>query len=280
MMRVTFDTNVWTRVVLPDKWRTNRNHGLFVRLKGAIREGKIQGFISEGFATEESIGKRNRAGYYLQSVPGVEVTPTVHPVGSLSMSINVKAKHDQHPGIGVDFEEELTETLAIGIKVLTTPYIGIAVPDRLRNNPQIYPDEISATTDYNERFGNAVRAINDRGVGAGSLSLLAQEFTDALDGPRSREWSDREFIYRVYEYARRDGRRKEMKQVEQAFAESSDGDLVAAHIAFGNDHLCTEDRAKSTGRRSIFDAENRAWLQSVYGTSVVDMSHLLNLVQS
>ena len=136
-MRVTFDTNVWNRMVLPEKWISSPNYDEFVRIKDAIRNGRIRGFISEGFATAESIGKRNRAKYHVQSVPGVGVTPEMPGGGSISMSIEIKPKHDQHPGIGEDFEEELTAALAIGIKLLTTPYVGLAVPDRLRNNPQI-----------------------------------------------------------------------------------------------------------------------------------------------
>jgi hypothetical protein len=174
-------------------------------------------------------------------------------------------------------KEELTAALAIGIKLLTTPYIGLAVPDRLRNNPQIYAEEVFATTDYNERFGSAVRTINDRGVGESALAVLATEFEEQLDGPRPTGWSDRDLIYGVYEYACLSKRGKEKKQVENAFAESADGDLVAAHIASGNDYLCTEDRAKSTVLRSIFDSENRAWLKAEHGIEIVNVKQLASL---
>jgi hypothetical protein len=129
-----------------------------------------------------------------------------------------------------DFEEELNEALAIGIKLLRTPYIGLAVPDRLRKNPQIYAEEVFATAEYNERFGNVVRTIVDRGVGEGTLLLLAKELTEQLDGPRPAGLSDRALIYGVYEYACTSGRSKYKRQIEKAFAESADGDLVAAHI--------------------------------------------------
>jgi hypothetical protein len=277
-MRVTFDTNVWNRMVLPEKWISSPNYDEFVRIKDAIRNGRIRGFISEGFATAESIGKRNQANYHVQSVPGVGVTPEMQSGGSISMSIEIKPKHDQHPGIGEDFEEELTAALAIGIKLLTTPYIGLAVPDRLRNNPQIYAEEVFATTDYNERFGSAVRTINDRGVGEGALAVLAKEFAEQLDGPRPTGWSDRDLIYRVYEYACLSGRNKEKRQVEKAFAEAADGDLVATHIASGNDYLCTEDRAKSAVSRSIFDSENRAWLKAEHGIEIVSAKQLASLL--
>jgi hypothetical protein len=175
-----------------------------------------------------------------------------------------------------NFEEELNQALAIGIKLLSTPYIGLSVPERLRGNPHIYAEEVFATADYNERFGAVLQAIIDRGVGQAALSVLAEEFDQQLDGPRPVGWSDRELIYRVYEYACSSGRDKERKQVEKAFAEMADGDLVAAHIAFGNDYLCTEDKARSAGSRSIFDTENREWLKSKHGVEIVNAQQLVD----
>jgi hypothetical protein len=277
-MRVTFDTNVWNRMVFPERWRNSPNYDSLVRIKDAIRSGPVRGFISEGFATVEAIRKRNRAKFHAQNIPTVEVTPKVQGGGSISISIEIKANHNQHPGIGEEFEEELNEALAIGIKLLTTPYIGLAVPDRLRNNPQIYAEEVFATAEYNERFGNVVRTIIDRGVGEGALPVLAKEFTEQLDGPRPAGLSDRALIYGVYEYACTSGLSKYKRQIEKAFAESADGDLVAAHIAFGNDYLCTEDQGRSAFSPSIFDSENRVWLKTEHGVEILNAQQLVNLL--
>ena len=277
-MRVTFDTNVWNRMVFPERWRNSPNYDSLVRIKDAIRSGPVRGFISEGFATVEAIRKRNRAKFHAQNIPTVEVTPKVQGGGSISISIEIKANHNQHPGIGEEFEEELNEALAIGIKLLTTPYIGLAVPDRLRNNPQIYAEEVFATAEYNERFGNVVRTIIDRGVGEGALPVLAKEFTEQLDGPRPAGLSDRALIYGVYEYACTSGLSKYKRQIEKAFAESADGDLVAAHIAFGNDYLCTEDQGRSAVSPSIFDAENRVWLKTEHRVEILNAQQLVNLL--
>ncbi len=278
MMRVTFDTNVWNRMVFPERWLDSPNYDSLVRIKNAIRNRQLLGFISEGFATVEAISKRNRAKFHAQNIPKVEVTPTVHAGGSISMSIQINANHSQHPGIGEEFEEELNEALAIGIKLLTTPYIGLAVPDRLRNHPQIYAEEVFATAEYNERFGNVIRTIVDRGVGEGALPALAKEFSEQLDSPRPAGLSDRALIYGVYEYSRTSGISKYKRQIEKAFAESADGDLVAAHIAFGNDYLCTEDRGRSAGSSSIFNGENRKWLKTEYGVEILNAQQLTQLL--
>jgi len=277
-MRVTLDTNVWKRTAFPERYVNGANYLSFCKIKNAIRSGQVRGFISEGFGTVEAVRKKDRAKFHAQNVPKVEVTNNSHGNGLNCMTIEIKANHSLHPGIGEEFEKELNEALAIGIKLLTTPYIGLPVPDRLRNNPHIYAEEVFATADYNKRFGDVIRTIVDRGVGEGALLAIAKEFTARLDGPRPDGLSDRALIYGVYEYACASGLSKEKRQIEKAFAESADGDVVAAHIAFGNDYLCTEDRGGSAVFPSIFDAENRAWLKTEYGVEILNVQELANLL--
>lgn len=275
--RVTFDTNVWTRMVLPERWAAHPKHSYFANLQQALRSSRIEGYICESFATAEAIGKRNQAKYFLENVPAVEVKSTQHGGSAFSMSVEIKARHHQHPGLGEQFEAELTAALELGVKILSTPYIGLSVPDRLRNNPQYYAEEVFASSAYDERFGEVISSVKSRGVGPEALPSLAKSFTEQLDGPRPPEWSDREFLYRVYEYARM-YRTKELRLIEEAFAESADGDLVAAHVAYGNDYLCTEDYAKGTHCRSVFDAQNRAWLTEEHGVQIVGTEELCQLL--
>lgn len=277
-MRVTFDTNVWNRMVFPERHVNSPNYLSLGKIKNAVRSGHVCGFISEGFGTVEAVRRQNRPKFHAQNVPKVEVTSKSHGNGLNCMTIEIDANHSLHPGIGEEFDEELNEALAIGIKLLTTPYIGLAVPDRLRSNPHIYAEEVFATADYNERFGDVVRTIVDRGVGEGALATLVKEFTARLDGPRPEGLSDRALIYGVYEYACASGLSKERRQIERAFAESADGDVVAAHIAFGNDYLCTEDRGKSAVSPSIFNAENRAWLKKEYAVEILNVQQLADLL--
>ena len=277
-MRVTFDTNVWNRMVFPERYVSSPNYLFFGKIKNAIRSGQVRGFISEGFGTVEAVRKANRAKFHAQNVPKIQVTNKFHGSGLNCITIEIKANHSLHPGIGEEFEEELNEALAIGIKLLTTPYIGLPVPDRLRNNPHIYAEEVFATAQYNERFGDVVRTIVDRGVGEGVLMALAKEFTARLDGPRPAGLSDRALIYSVYEYACASGLSKEKERIEKAFAESADGEVVAAHIAFGNDYLCTEDRGRAALSPSIFDTDNRAWLKTEYRVEILNVQQLANLL--
>jgi hypothetical protein len=265
-------------MVFPERYANRPNYHALVKIKDAIRSGRVRGFISEGFGTVESIKKQDRALFHVQNVPDVKVTSKSYGHGLHCLTIQIEAKHDLHPGITPEFEEELNEALAIGMKLLTTPYIALPVPDRLRGTPSIYAQEVFATSDYNERFGKIASTINDRGVGQGTLPALAKKLTEDLDGPRPDWMTDRDLIYRVYVYACASGLSNYKQQIEKAFAESADGDLVAAHIAFGNDYLCTEDRGKSAVSASIFDSENRSWLKSEYGIEILNAQQLANLL--
>ncbi len=51
-MRVTFDTNVWNRMVFPERHVNSPNYLSLVKIKNAIRSGQVRGFISEGFGTD------------------------------------------------------------------------------------------------------------------------------------------------------------------------------------------------------------------------------------
>jgi hypothetical protein len=277
-MRVTFDTHVWNRMVFPERYVNSPNFAALVKINTAIRSGQVRGFLCESFATVEAIRREDRAKFHAQNVPKVEVVNKAHGPGLHSMTIEIRANHGLHPGLTEEFEEELNEALAIGMKLLSTPYIGLPIPDRLRKNPHIYAPEVFATADYNERFGSVASALAGRGVGRGAGAALTKEFTERLDGPRPQEWSDREFLYRVYEYARTSNLKKEKTQIEKVFAESADGDMVAAHVAFRNNYLCTEDRGRSAMGPSIFDDHNRAWLKTAYGVEILtaqQLSHLL-----
>ena len=136
-MRVTFDTNVWNRMVFPERHVNNPITFRWSKSRTRSGVGRCAALSGEGFGTIETIESEIRARFHAQNVPKVEVTSKSHGSGPRCMTIEIKANHSLHPGIGEELEEELNEALAIGIKLLTTPYIGLSVPDRLRNSPDI-----------------------------------------------------------------------------------------------------------------------------------------------
>lgn len=69
----------------------------------------------------------------------------------------------------------------------------------------------------------------------------------------------------------------EKKRLAKACAEWADAELVAAHIAYGNDVLCTNDLARSAGR-SVFDSQTRAWLTDRHRVKFLTLDELIALI--
>ncbi|WAP70525.1 hypothetical protein [Jiella pelagia] len=70
------------------------------------------------------------------------------------------------------------------------------------------------------------------------------------------------------------GNMADAKKFQKACAEWSDAELVAAHIAYRHDILCTNDRAKGTGK-SIFDGDRRSWLLARHGVEFRTLDELI-----
>ena len=71
---------------------------------------------------------------------------------------------------------------------------------------------------------------------------------------------------------------EEQDKIKKAVAEASDGDVVAAHFAFGNDLFCSEDFGKSASPASVLDDDSRAWLTEVFGIRFVTLAKLAAMV--
>jgi hypothetical protein len=271
-MRVTFDSQVWQQMVFPERHIKHPDHGLMVRIKDALRGDRMQGFICESFGTLEAIANKERAAFLANKIPIVKTQATNLGEGNVSISITIESDHSRHPGLHPKLEKELEEAIAIGMRLLSTPYFNLPVPSRLLNDPAIYAPEVFASADYNERFGSAVSTIVTRGVGQAVLAALVKKIAQRLEAHRPTVKWDIQLLEYAYTHSKDQAERK---GIEKAVAESADGDAVAAHIAFGNEFLCSEDQGKTARGPSIFNAENRAWLKAAYGVTFVNMKELV-----
>jgi hypothetical protein len=114
-----------------------------------------------------------------------------------------------------------------------------------------------------ERFAEVVRALEAKGLGMSRIKAIGERIKSRTgwNGP----W------YTALNQAQDD---QERKEIERAVAEWADGDAIAAHIAYGNDIFCSSDRGQSAGGSSIFDADNRAWLEKTYGIRILSLKAL------
>jgi hypothetical protein len=262
-IRVTFDSNAWEVVVSPGA--AHKNHSCLLKIKEALEDGRLKGFICETLGTLEAIKRSKRADYFANRKPKSDIQ--IERVGTNpSVTITFKTDHSLHPGLDKRLTDKLQEARAIGMLLLSAPRLNIPLPSHFRNDPTFYEPQVFSSGAYNERFGDAAAAIEARGVGGAVVAAIAKriEHRFRVNGQTP---SGSQFLA----YAEDEAERKE---IEKAIAEWADGDLVASHIGSENDLLCTEDRAKSAGGPSVFDTTNRAWLSAAYGVKIVTIADL------
>lgn len=270
-MRITFDSQAWQTLVFPERHLNDPNHAAMVKIKDALRDSRVQGFICESFGSVEAIKKTDRAAFLAKKIPIVKVGTSHQGAGKVALTVTIDTDQSLHPGLHRKAEEELNEALAIGMQLLSTPYFNLPLPARLRSNPGIYAPEVFATAEYNEGFGSVLAAIVARGVGEGVLAALVKRIGQRLGANRPAVRWEIELLEYAYTHAKDQAERRE---IEKAVAESADGDTVAAHIASGNGFLCSEDQGRTARGPSIFNAENRAWLKAQHGVDFVSMREL------
>jgi len=110
-MRVTFDSNAWQQVILPNRARKTGLYDSFTTVHEALRTKQILGFICETVGTLEAITSARRKEYLTSIKPIVEVKADTQG-SQLLATINISASHDQHPGLPRVLRERLERVRA------------------------------------------------------------------------------------------------------------------------------------------------------------------------
>ena len=133
-MKITFDSNVWERVI-------NREEPHFVKINNKIREGKIEAYICHIALSLEAIKRRERPKFFENYKPCETVEEFSLENGTLGMQIGIGPSTEQHPGIPPQQWGKLLKARDLGFKVLIMTNLGTArakVPDDMR----VEPDDI------------------------------------------------------------------------------------------------------------------------------------------
>jgi hypothetical protein len=251
-MRITFDTNVFQPAVRPDRSQSDPDHAAFAKIKKALMDGTVRGFIPETIADLEAVKKIDRKSYFSAAKPSVTATAEGLPDGRIALRMTVGPSKGSHPGINKFHEESFKEAIALGLRFMHCPRIGLPRPDQL--DPSWFATENSDELrgKRQEAFFDAVRAIEAKGVGRAIVENIGNKHAKASG--RDMTW------YQGLALAPT----SLDKAIVKGIAEWADGDAVAAHIGYGNDVFCTRDVGKTAGR-SILDATHQAWLQADFG---------------
>ena len=242
-MRVTFDSNAWEAIFSIDNIAGSA-------VRAALEQEKIEGFICAAAFRIEAISKRNRPAYFAQPYMdvSVEIVPSATP-GQFMFMTSMGPDNRKHPGIPAIQAEKLGRALAAGVKLIRGEnWMGLPVPGEISDSNLYVQETPEEANERQSRQLMASSAIDGRSVG--NAAFVAAE--GWIDRPRTQ---------------------MEEKELSRACAEWADGELVAAHIAYRNNVLCTNDRARMAGH-SIFDVANRRWLALSYGVVFMTVDEL------
>jgi hypothetical protein len=239
-MRVSFDSNAWEKIFSPADCKC-------APVRAALKARRLDGFICEAAFRIEAIRKRDRADYFKQPHGDLQFDRIVTQNGRSHLEMSFGPLDDHHLGLHGAPASKLQSALAAGIRLMRgSNWMGLPSPQEIRDPTIFVPETPEATHEREQRQLDVSTLIDARGVGKAKF--------DAADG-----WSDRI---------------TDTNRFREACAEWADGELVAAHIAYQNDILCTNDCARTAGK-SVFDVTNREWLTINYGVVFKTIDELL-----
>ena len=262
MIKVTFDTNTFDKVVRPHVYAKDPEHGSFAKVHEALKDGRAAGFLCDTIVTLEGIKVDDRADVFGSTALATNIVQenpeTIH--------INMKAEQPLRPPIHPKQAERVSAALAMGMKFLGAPRVGMARVEVPNANPYVEESEEQLTARL-DRFFKLAKAIEDRGRGSIQAQRLAQRLANASQTMPSPWFKALGAARDVHE----------TREVARAIAEWADGDSIAAHYGYGNQFFCTGDEARR-GHPSILDAANRAWLSADFGIRFCTLRELAALL--
>ncbi|MFG1225658.1 hypothetical protein [Xanthobacter wiegelii] len=264
-MKVTFDSNTYRRVVDPSVFAKDPRLPEFQKIHAAIGDGRIEARVSETLATLEGIQNAQRGLYFSAAKADVSVSEEELGNGEIKLSIKVEAG-SLHLGLHEVVERWRAAAVALGVRFMRAPRIGLARPSELQESDFVQ-DQGEEQSNRNNRFIALGRDLEGRGVGRAVLTAIGNGIHSRL-GTTGTWFSALNQAADIHEERR----------IQRGVGEWADADTVAAHYAYENDYLCTEDEGNSADGASVFDPATRAWLTANYGIRFVTLTELAALL--
>ncbi|WP_316179821.1 hypothetical protein [Bradyrhizobium sp. SZCCHNRI1009] len=230
--RVTFDTNVCNVIHNPDRWPSQVDPDDARKIRAAIQDGRILGFVSEATLFIECLSFEDKLAYL--AVAGTD-----------------KARPAPDPRAVARFED----VGKVGARLLHAPLIGGEI---FIDGFQWAGDDVLTQEDRQSRFSEFCRPLE------GKKKL--QDYGEALEarfpllshgtpvkGPAT--WLS------AFKRAS-DAGEKIRNDVGPIIGEWCDGLIVGSHFAYGNDVFCTMDEGKGAGADSLLHHSKREALKA------------------
>jgi hypothetical protein len=263
-MRVTFDSNVYDKVVRPAMYPRDPEIREMIVVHQALKDGRIQGFTCETVITLEGIGRDDRAMVFGSTHSRRSVAQIAEDTFAITLTTEQPDRRPVHP----KQRERLIEAFRLGVRLLGAPRVGIPQAEtqfHVIEDPAMQHQRLG-------RFVSLLRQIEERGLGSARAVKIAARYVPPED--LKRLW------FTALGAAAKDI--TERREIARAVAEWADADTIAAHYGYGNDVFCTLDFAKAETKRgepAVFDSDNRAWLTHNFGIQFVTLARLADMVK-
>jgi len=120
-MRVTFDSNVWEKVVRLEKCESSERREQANLIRKALADGRMTGFFCEAWATLLAVKKKDRADFLAKQAIEPRIVHTILPDGTPSTACFAGPNQSHRPPLPPEFRELLTEAADLGLRVLIVP---------------------------------------------------------------------------------------------------------------------------------------------------------------
>ena len=232
--RVTFDTNVCNVINNPGKWPTLVAPDDARKIRVAISDGRIAGFVSEATLFVECLSFPDKLTYL--SVVG---TPDPRPTPD--------------PRLIAVFDD----LASIGMELLHAPLIAA---EKFVESFNWAQDVVHSAKDRHDRFCAFTRPLPmHKPLKAYGESLLANQppvpargrirtSPSSFSVPIPRKWAVA--LKREWDGNAASQRALENK-IRPLIGEWCDALIVGSHVGYGNDIFCTADQGKNAGKNSL-----------------------------
>ena len=173
-LRVTFDTNVFDKVVRPQVYANDSSYPDFVVVHKALKRGDALGFISDTTITLEGIGKDQRAVVF----GATDLRRQTEQVSEDTIVTTLTTEQVARQPLHHKQAERFSAALSSGIRLLGAPRVGMP---RVEGGDFYATEAPTTLAERLNRFHDIMRAIERRGLGSPRAKEIANGWADKFE---------------------------------------------------------------------------------------------------
>lgn len=264
---VTFDTNMWKRLVNEPMRQQHKDRLQIERVLRRVEARKINPYFCDATIWESVDRKRRKEVLNEFANPDMQVTSLsmtgLTPDGEPILTSRLEMQNKPDLTVNQHWQSDIRAALDLGLLFINSrvPNFGQMVSD-LGLEPPIYKTVgVPSNQDRMDRFMEAEDELNRHGVGMDAIrTQVAQALSIAP-----------EKVVMVQMAVLGDNK------VKKSVAEWVDALVVCSHYAYGHPYLCTLDEGGGAGPKSVMHTSNRQWLKD-FGIEILDAKDLADRI--